>query len=72
MADDLIALQAQLASLKSARASGVRTSTFGERSVTRATDKELVAAIAALENEIAAMAGTPRPKSVVMRGGKGW
>jgi hypothetical protein len=40
--------------------------------VPKFSDAEIVAQIAALENEIAAMQGTPRPRSVVMRGGKGW
>jgi hypothetical protein len=72
MADDIATLQAQLAALKAARRSGVRTTTFGERSVTHASDAELAAAIASLENEIANMSGTPRPRTVVIRGGKGW
>jgi hypothetical protein len=72
MADDLATLQAQLDALKAARRSGVRTTTWGERSVTRATDKEIVAQIADLENAIATAAGTPRPRSIVVRSGKGW
>jgi hypothetical protein len=69
---DIAVLQVQLETLRAARRSGVRTLTFGERSQTRASDKELVAAIADLEAEIAATAGTPRPRSVVIRSGKGW
>jgi hypothetical protein len=72
MSEDIATLQSQLDALKAARASGIRTLTFGERSITHASDKDMVAAIAALENEIAAASGTPRPRSVVIRGGKHW
>jgi hypothetical protein len=72
MAEDITTLQAQLDALKAARASGVKTASFGERSATKFSDKEIVAQIAALENEIATMQGAPRPRGVVIRGGKGW
>lgn len=68
----LAELQADLEGLKSARRSGVRTSTFGARSVSYHTDKELGAAIAALEAEIAALEGTSQPQNIVVRPLRGW
>lgn len=72
MADDLATLLAQLTALKAARRSGVRTISFGERSTTHASDKELVAAIASIEAEIAKLEGSARVRNVVIRGGKNW
>jgi hypothetical protein len=64
---DVAALIAQLDALKAARRSGVRTVTFGERSVTYRDDAELMAQIAAIENEI-----TPKPRTVLVRSEKGF
>jgi hypothetical protein len=61
--------QATLAKLKAARASGVRSVTFGDRTVVYRDDAELAAAINALEEEL-----SPRIKTVVVRplASKGW
>jgi hypothetical protein len=71
---DIAALQAQLDALKSARASGVRELRFGERHIFYKSDKEMVAAIAALEDEINQTQGAPRPRNVVLRSPphRGW
>jgi hypothetical protein len=69
---DIATLQAQLAALKAQRASGVRDVQFGERRTVFRDDKDMVAAIASLEAEIAKLSGTPRVRNVVIRGGKGW
>ena len=59
---------ARLEALKGARYSGVMTVQFGEEKVTFRSDKELVAAISALENEVAPAAS----QNVIVRSTKGW
>lgn len=54
---DLASLQAQLAKLRDLRAKGVSTYTIKDRSMTYRSDRELAAAIADLEKQIAAQAG---------------
>jgi hypothetical protein len=71
---DIETLLAQLEATKAARRSGVREIWFGERRLTYRSDKEMATAIAALEDEIAAMQGTPRPRNIVLRSPpyRGW
>jgi hypothetical protein len=69
---DLATLMEQLEALKAARRSGVKTTTFGERSTTARDDRELVAQIAAVEADIAAAQGSPRPTVVLVRSNKGF
>jgi hypothetical protein len=70
MAD--LALTLQLEALKSARRTGALRVRFADREVTYRSDTELKAQIAALESELAAAEGTPRPRNVVIRSTKGW
>jgi len=63
----LAELQAQLEAVKAARRSGVRETQFGERRTVFRSDRELTAAISALEDEIAALQGTGRVRNVVLR-----
>jgi hypothetical protein len=72
MAADLATLKMQLDALRAVRRSGARDVQFAERRVVFRDDAELQAQIASLENEVAAMEGAPKPRSVVIRGGKGW
>jgi hypothetical protein len=69
---DVAALTAALGALKAARRSGVRSVIFGERQVVYRNDPELMAQIAALESEIAAAAGSPKPTTVLVRSNKGF
>jgi len=56
---DLATLRKQLDDLKATRASGVFRTRFGDREVEyRRHDNEMATAIAALQNEIAALDGT--------------
>lgn len=55
--DEITAL---LASLRKARARGVRTTTHGDTSTTYSSDAEMAAAIADLERLLAIANGTPR------------
>lgn len=68
---DLATLRRDLDVLKSARRSGVTRTRFGDREVQYKTDAEMRDAIAALENEIAALDGTPVVRSINIRS-KGW
>ncbi len=61
--------QAQLDALKTARATGARSIQFAERKIEYKSDREMAAAISALEAEIA---GQPRAKNIVVRSTKGW
>lgn len=73
---DLATLHRDLEQLKSARRTGARRVRIGspgaEREVEYRSDRELVAAIAAVESEIAEMEGSARPRFVVVRSSKGW
>jgi hypothetical protein len=69
---DLETSKAQLEKLKRARASGALEVWIGERRVRYRSDAELRAQIAALENYIASIEGTPTPHSVVIQAKKGW
>lgn len=69
---DVTVLQARLEALKEVRASGSTEVTFGERTVRYRNDRELATAIVALEGEIAQIAGTPRPRNLVVQSVKGW
>ena len=62
-------LQAAIAELKRARASGARRVEFGERRVELRSDAELANALAALEAEIG---GSTVPRNVIVRSSKGW
>jgi hypothetical protein len=77
MANHLATLNEQLAELKAARASGARRVRFrsgdGEREVEFRMDSELVAAIGALEREIAGLeAARARPRIVYVHTERGW
>lgn len=54
---DSASLQAQLAKLRDLRAKGVSTYTIKDRSMTYRSDRELAAAIADLEKQIATQEG---------------
>ena len=69
---DVAALRSQLDALKAQRASGVRDVQFGERRAVYRSDKDIVAAIAALEAELAAASGTPKPRAILVRATKGF
>ena len=62
-------LAAELAALKKARRSGVRSVTIEGFTTQYATDAELAAAIAATEREIA---GNSKPRNLIVRAQKGW
>lgn len=68
---DLATLQAELEALKSARRSGDKRVRYqgphGEREVEYKSDKEMAAAIAATEAEIAALVGTPTVRTINVR-----
>ena len=63
---------ARLEALKRARYSGVMTVQFGEEKITYRSDKELLAAISALEAEIAEAEGAARPKNLTVISNKGY
>jgi hypothetical protein len=67
----VVTSRTQLANLKSARASGVGEIWIGERRVQYRSDREMVAAIAALENEIAKSEETVT-RTIVVHSNKGW
>jgi hypothetical protein len=69
---DAATLRSQLENLKAARATGAREIWIGERRVQYRSDRELAAAISALETEFAAAAGAPKPSTVIVRGDKGF
>ncbi len=62
-------LAAELAALKKARRSGVRSITIEGFSTQYASDAEMAAAIADTEREIA---GTTKPRNIIVRATKGW
>ena len=62
-------LAAELAALKKARRSGVRSVTIEGFTTQYASDAELAAAIAATEREIA---GATKPRNLIVRATKGW
>jgi hypothetical protein len=66
---DLATLLADLETLKAARRSGALRVRFDDRELTFRSDAEIVAQIAAIENEIAGASG---PRNVVVRSKKGW
>ena len=68
---DLATLQSQLAALQRQRRSGVASLRKDDRAVVSRTDAELQAAIASLQNEIAALSGTA-VRNVNIRSNKGW
>jgi hypothetical protein len=69
---NLASLQGQLASLRTAYRSGVSRSSYEGKSVDYRSGDEMRAAIASLENQIAAISGTTIPRTVVVRSSKGW
>lgn len=72
---DLATLQAELEALKSARRGGEHSVKYegpkGSREVVFKSDKEMAAAIAATEAEIAALTGSPVVRTINVRN-KGW
>ncbi len=75
---DVAELQTRLEKLRKARSSGVSRFTYTRQGVERTiyykTDSEMLAAISALESEIAAIQGATRVRNVVVRTApqKGW
>ena len=65
-------LKIKLETLKTMRASGARKVRFEDFETEYRTDRELLAAIAALQDEIAGLEGTARPRAVLLRSTKGW
>jgi hypothetical protein len=73
MTTNIVTLQAQLASLQSAYATGVRSVAYEGKSTTFGSPAEMQAAIAAIENQINGMTGANNsPHSFVVRSRKGW
>jgi hypothetical protein len=73
MTANIVTLQAQLASLQSAYATGVRTVSYEGKSTTFGSPAEMREAMAALENAINGMTGAnASPHSFVVRSTKGW
>jgi hypothetical protein len=64
---DIAQLTADLEALKELRRTGALRIRINEREVVFRSDAELVAAIAAIEEEL-----SPRPRAVVIRSSKGW
>jgi hypothetical protein len=69
---DLATLRGDLETLKSARRMGARAVQIADRQVTYRNDRELTSQIAALEAEIAAIDGTEKPRTIIIRNTKGW
>jgi hypothetical protein len=71
---DFATLTLQLESLRAARRSGALEVQFGDRRIRYRSDRELALAIAATEEEIAALEGVPRVRNVVLRSpsDRGW
>ena len=71
MAVDVTTLTTRLGSLRKLRATGTRSYTYLSNGVQRQMvyrdDRELAAAIAALESEIESATGVSRPRSIVVR-----
>jgi hypothetical protein len=72
---DLATLQAELDALKTARRGGQHSVRYrgpnGEEEVVFKTDKDMAAAIAATESEIAALMDTPTVRTINIRS-RGW
>ena len=68
---ELTQLRAQRDTLRAARYSGVLTVRAGDKWVTYRSDKELVAALNAIEKEIASLEGRQRTKRLLTYGEKG-
>ena len=69
---DLSTLQAQLASLKAARASGATRLSYEGKSIEYRSDADMQAAISAVQSEIDALNGKSKPRILVTRSSKGW
>ena len=69
---DLATLQAQLSSLKAARASGATRIQYEGKWIEHRSDADLQAAIAAVQGEIDKLNGKIRPRILVTRSTKGW
>ena len=69
---DVGILQGQLDALKTARRSGAVRVAYGDKSIEYRTDAEMQAAIASLENEIAAAQGIAKPRIAYVRSTKGY
>jgi hypothetical protein len=70
---DLAVLQAQLAAIQTAYATGVRRAQYEGKSTDFGSPSEMREAIAAIENEINGMTGAnTAPHSFVVRSKKGW
>ena len=70
MADNPIAMEAQLDALRAAYRSGAQSVNYDGKSVTYRSGAEMLAAILSLEN---ALGINTNPRRVVIRGGsKGW
>lgn len=69
---DLATLLARLERLKSARSSGIFEIRFADRTTRYRNDRELAAAIGALQAEIDAMQGAPKPRNLTVIANKGW
>jgi hypothetical protein len=72
MMSTIAELKARLETLTMMRASGAHSVRFEDYEVQYRSDKELLAAIAAVQDEIAALEGHARPRSVIIRSQKGW
>jgi hypothetical protein len=69
---DLTTLQAQLADLRAAYATGATRISYDGKSIEYRDGNEMRAAIASLEAQIAALGGTQPVRTIVVRGHKGW
>lgn len=70
---DIVTLEAQLESLRNARATGAKRVKFGDgRETEFMGDAELAAAIADIERRIAAASGRKTPRIVNVRSNSGW
>jgi len=69
---DVVTLEAQLESLRNARATGAKRVKFGDRETEFMGDAELAAAIADIERRIAAASGRKTPRIVNIRSNSGW
>lgn len=74
MARDPGLIQIELENLRSIRAGGVHSIREGDREVAHRSDAEIVAAIRALEAELAKAVGATQPQNVIIRTApaKGW
>lgn len=75
---DIAELLSDLEDLKRARRTGARRVLFGsgpsQREVEYRSDREMATAISTLESEVAALQGTAKPPTVVLRtpANRGW